>query len=751
MPKYVLIYLSCFFISLLPCNLSATETGQERELSLEAIYQQGRFQAAPAPMIHWLPDGTAYVIAEQSRDGAGTDLVLYDPESGASRMLVEAHQLIPEGRSTPLDVAGFSWSDDNSKLLIFTNTRRVWRYHTRGDYWVLNMNSGKLVQLGKGRPSSSLMFAKFSPDGGRVAYVSEHNIFVEHLNSGEIIQLTHDGGERFINGTFDWVYEEDWRCRDGFRWSPDGTQIAYWHSDTEGTGVFYMINNIDSIYSTLIPLPYPKAGTTNSSVRVGVVAAEGGTTSWFDIPGDPRNNYLIRMDYIPGTDELIIQQMNRLQNQNTLWLANATSMEVSVLLTETGDAWVEPNDHISWTTDGEFFTWMSERSGWRALYLVSRDGSQLVPVTTGEYDIVSIEHIDLHNEQVYYIASPDDFTQRYLFRSPLDGSGEATKVSPYDLKGQHSYQIAPGAKFAMHTYHNISTPPASSIVSLPDHTPLLVLEDNAGLKKRLGQHTLAEVEFFAVDIGEEVFDAWMIRPPGMVAGKQYPMIVYVYGEPAASTVQDRWGGRHDMFHQLLVQQGYIVVSIDNRGTRTPRGRDWRKCIYGQVGILATHDQAKAVRAITDMFPFVDNGRIGVWGWSGGGSMALNGLFRYPDIYKAGIAVAFVADQRLYNTVYQERYMGLPQGNPEGFRDGSPITHAAGLKGEVLLMHGTADDNVHYQNMEMLADELIRLGKTFDMMAYPMRAHGLRERDNTMYHVRKTMLRFWKQYLEPGPR
>jgi dipeptidyl-peptidase 4 len=730
-------------------EVTIAQQKSERILTLENIYHENILQTAGIPTIHWLPDESGYVVLEKNNDAIGQDLVHYEPLSGSREVIVGSEQLIPEGETDPLRVSGFTWSEDNKKLLIFTNTVRVWRLHTRGDYWVLDINSGKLKQLGKGLDHSSLMFAKFSPDGSRVAYVSNHNIYVEDLSSYTIRQITFDGGDRYINGTFDWVYEEDWGIRDGFRWSHDGKYIAYWHSDTDGTGTFYMINNIDSIYPTLIPLPYPKAGTANSAVRVGVVSSAGGDTRWFDIPGDSRDNYLIRMDFIPGSNELMIQQMNRLQNRNRVWFGNAETLEIKLILNETDEAWVDVHDNIAWLEDASAFTWTSERDGWRHLYLVSSDGKRIQPITKGEFDVISIQRIDISGGYVYFIASPDNFTQRYLFRNRLDGRGKPEKISPAIMEGQHSYQISPDASFAIHTFENTTTPPVTSLVSLPDHRQIQVFEDNSTVREVFESFGFSPKEFLKIDLEDVTLDAWMIKPPEFDPGKKYPLIFYIYGEPAGATVQDNWGGG-DLWHHYLARQGYLVISIDNRGTRTPRGRDWRKSIYGQIGILAAHDQANSAKRLFDMFPYIDSDRVGMWGWSGGGQMTLNCMFRYPDIYKAGIALAFVSHQKLYNTVYQERYMGLPDGNPEGYKYGSPITHASGLEGELFLIHGTADDNVHYQSTEMLVDELIRHGKMFDMLSYPMRGHGIRERENTTYHLRKSMSRFWKNKLPSGP-
>jgi len=647
-------------------------------------------------------------------------------------------------------VADYHWSADNSKLLIFTNTRKVWRYHTRGDYWVLDLKTRKLGQLGKGIPATTLMFAKFSPDAARVAYVSQNNIYVESLDSGKITQITADGGEFTINGTFDWVYEEELDCRDGFRWSPDGKNITYWQSDTKGVGTFYLINNIDSIYSKPIPLPYPKVGHTLSAVKIGVVSSEGGQTRWFDFPGDPRNNYLARMEFIPNSQEVMVQQLNRRQNTNTVWTANIQTMALSKILVEEDDAFLDIHDNIRWLDGEKFFTWTSERDGWLHLYKVSRDGKTAELVTEGEFDVERISHIDPASGYVYYIASPDNFTQRYLYRSSLKKRGKAERITPIDLSGQNAYQISTDSKFAIHTFQNTTTPPVYSLVSLPNHKKVRALEENQGLKAKYVALGLNAKEFIKVDIGDVVLDAWMIKPKDFDPNKKYPLIAYVYGEPAGSTVQDAWMDG-DLWHHYLARLGYVVISIDNRGTKTPRGRDWRKSIYGQIGILASYDQSNAAKQILKTYDFIDPSRVGTWGWSGGGQMTLNLMFRYPEIYSAGLALAFVSDQRLYDATYQERYMGLLEDNEKGYRDGSPITYAENLQGQLMVIHGTADDNVHYQSFEMLVDKLIKYNKQFSMMSYPMRAHGINERDNTSLHLRETMKSFWLRSLPAGGR
>jgi dipeptidyl-peptidase 4 len=353
---------------------------------------------------------------------------------------------------------------------------------------------------------------------------------------------------------------------------------------------------------------------------------------------------------------------------------------------------------------------------------------------------------------VDFLASPENPAQRYLYRVPLDGSANPSRLTPTDQPGTHGYQVSPDGKWAIHTYSTFNNPPTIDLVSLPDHKVARTFVDNAATRAKLAALKGTAGEFFRVDIGDGVLlDGWVIKPPGFDPSKKYPLLIHIYGEPAGQTVLDRWGGRNYLWHRLLAQHGYIVASVDNRGTPAPRGREWRKCIYRQIGILASRDQAAALRALEEKWPFVDRGRVGIWGWSGGGSMSLNMIFRYPELYQTAVAIAFISDQRLYDTIYQERYMGLPADNPGGYRDGSPISHAEGLRGNLLMIHGTGDDNCHYQNCERLVDRLIALNKPFSMLAYPNRSHSISEGANTSRHLYESMTRFLERNLQPGPK
>ncbi|GHT24475.1 peptidase S9 [Bacteroidia bacterium] len=729
-----LLWTACLLWSL---GVSA----QDKPLTVEKIYSGAVLQTKGVQMMKWMQDGNSYSLIEYNKEQRANEIVRYDAASNERTVLVPAAWLADDGEK--LRIQDYTWSADARKMLLFCNGQRVWRYPTRGDWQVLDMATGKRYPLGKTLPAASLMFAKFSPDGNRVAFVSRNNIYVEELATQKITQLTFDGNDEIINGTFDWMYEEEFDCRDGFRWSSDGTSIAYWQSDTKGTGVFYMLNNTDSIYSRPIPLPYPKVGTTLSAVKVGIVPAVGGQTQWIDIPGNPRDNYLPRMNYIPQSNDLTVHQFNRLQNRNTVWIVR--NGQASVLLTETDEAWVDVNDKNLWLDSNSAFTWMSERDGWRHLYRVSRDGKDVRCLTPGNFDLISVAGTDIEKGFFYFIATEENFTQRYLYRATLSGKGKVQKISPVEQRGQHSYNFSPTGKWALHSFHNALTPPVYSMVQFPSGKTARILEDNAETKKKFDALHLPAKEFIKADIGHIVLDAWIIKPKDFDPARKYPVIVDVYGEPAASTVQDSWSGG-DLWHQYLAQEGFIVMSIDNRGTNVPRGRQWRKCIYKNIGTVNTDDQAAAMRKLLSEYPFMDAARVGITGWSGGGGLTLNCMFRYPDVYKTGVAVAFISRLDLYDAAYQERYMGLPEGKDDAYRKGSPLTYAANLQGNLLIIHGTGDDNVHYQNCEMLINELVRHKKMFSMLAYPMRSHSIYEGENTSLHLRLSMEKFWKEKL-----
>jgi dipeptidyl-peptidase-4 len=721
-------------------------------LSVQRIYGTREFRTQTFGPARWLGDGSSYTTLEEAGSDGGQNLVRYDTERGGRQVLVVARQLIPQGDTVPLRVEEYSWSPDHRMLLIFTNTRPVWRLNTRGDYWVLELASGRLRKLGgPDAKTSSLMFAKFAPDGQRVAYVRENNLYVEDLASGTVTPLTTDGSRTLINGTFDWVYEEELMnyYADGWRWSPDSRSIAYWQLNADRVKDFNLINNTDSLYSTVIPVQYPKAGEANSAARVGVVSATGGPTRWIEIEGDPREHYIGRMEWAAGSREVVIQRLNRLQNTNEVMLGDTQTGKARTILAERDSAWVDLADQLTWLHGGKSFTWLSERDGWSHVYLVSRDGKSVRLVTRERFDVVKVLGADEKAGWLYYLASPDQPSQRYLYRSRLNGKGSAERLSPRGEPGTHAYDAAPNYRYALETYSSFGNPPVTRLVRLPTHQVIRTLIDNASLRARLGTLRKGTVEFFGLPAADGTrMPAYLMKPADFDSTRRYPLLFHVYGGPGSSTVNDAWGGYY-LWHLMLTQQGYLVASVDNRGTPAPLGRRWRKSVYGQLGVVETRDQAAAARALAQR-PYVDSGRVGIWGWSYGGFMSLNGLFQHPAVYRTGIAVSPVTHWSLYDNVYTERYNGLPAQNKAGYDRGSPLTYVKGLKGNLLLVHGTGDDNVHFQNSQLLINALVAANKQFTMMEYPNRTHCVCQGRNTQVHLFELLTRYLDQNLKAAP-
>ncbi len=719
-------------------------------LTIDSIFAERQFKLDPFTG-QWQADSQGFELIRKDPATGATSIAkieLVSPE--AEEVLVPSDWLRPTPTDKPLEIDAYEWSADRSKLLIFTNTRRVWRLNTRGDYWVLELASKRLYKLGGDVPEASLMFAKFSPDATKVGYVHDRNVYVQNLPDQKIVKLTSTDAPTKINGTFDWAYEEEFSIRDGFRFSPDGQQIAFWEIDASGIEQFPLVDNTSTLYPTIQYIPYPKVGTTNPAARIGVINLRSLETIWAQIPGDTRENYLPRMEWVDSS-QLAIQHLNRRQNQWKLYLVDASSGDAKSVLEEEDAAWIDVHDETIWLKDKSRFLWLSEKSGWRHIYLVSRDGQSIVPVTNGKFDVIEVRGVDEDEKLIYFYASPDNATQKYLYRVSLDGS-ELKRVTPANQSGTHRYVLSPDRKRALVTVSRFAAPPRTDVVRLSDHSVEFVVDANDALNRKVADLQLPEHEFFRVDIGQGVeLDAWSIRPPNFDPKKKYPLIVFVYGEPAGQTVLDQWGGDRMLWHHTLAQQGYVVMSFDNRGTPSPRGREWRKSVYRQIGILASADQAAAVKSVLASRPYLDASRIGIWGWSGGGSMTLNMLFRYPDIYATGVSVAPVPNQLYYDTIYQERYMSLPTDNGEGYRLGSPITFAHQLKGDLLLIHGTGDDNCHYQTSELLINELIKHNKQFSMFAYPNRTHAIREGENTSRHLYQMITSHFLRTLPRGPR
>ena len=697
--------------------------------------------------LNWMADGTGYY------EFKSVGIVKVDVKTEAETTVVPKESLTPAGSNMPLKVQSFNYSTDKAKILLFANTQKVWRYNTRGEYWVLNTATNKLAQLGKGLAPQSLMFAKFSPDSKYVAYVSESNIFSEDVVTGQIKKLTQDGTRKLINGTFDWVYEEEFNCRDGFRWSPDSKQIAYWQIDARKIRDYYMINTTDSVYSRIIPVEYPKVGESPSPAYINVVNLSGGQIRRMNIVGDPQQHYITRMEW-SGQNELIVQQLDRKQQESKLIYCKVSDGSTATFWAENDDAWVDLNTDNplgwNWINGGKEFLWISEKDGWRHIYKISRDGKTVTLLTKGNYDIGTLKAIDELNNYIYFTASPTNATQLYLYRVRINlGKDEPELVSSNKQKGTHDYDIGPNAKYALHSFSNYNTFPVDEWVTLPDNKPLSAAKSIANNIKTDPKKNIEYVQITTAD--NVVLDAWINKPANFDPNKKYPVVFYVYGEPAAATVGDQYGTHSNFLYRGdMSADGYVQVAVDNRGTPSLKGAKWRKSIYRKIGTLNIADMAAGAKKILER-PYMDKSRVAVWGWSGGGSSTLNLMFNYPEIFKTGVAIAAVGNQLNYDNIYQERYMGLPQENMEDFVKGSPINNVKGLQGKLLYIHGTGDDNVHYDNAEMLLNELIKNNKQFEFMAYPNRTHSISEGAGTREHLSTLYTNFIRKNCEPGAR
>lgn len=807
-------------------------------LSMENIYSLGQF-SEKGVTVTWAPTGGAFIKRAPSQDVAGGQDIVLEKPNGERSVLVSASELIPkkesdESAQRPVAVDSFVLSNDSSLVLIYSNSKRVWRMNTRGDYWILDRNNRILRKLGGNFAlPSSLQFAKISPDGSRVAYVFQNNIYSEEIVSGKVVQLTFDGDSNVINGTFDWVYEEEFDCRDGFRWSPDGRKIAFWRSDSSREPQFVMLDDVDlstvtgatrietsqingdfqtpaekqepldknedscdsvsfveerlKAYPKLVTFKYPRVGCNNAEVSIGIVTLPELGSDIFDVRAatkfvdfkDEEEYYLPGMEWYKGQGGLVVQKTPRSQRVCDTYSIDPETAVPTLLFSETDPdgAWqtVYPIYPLG---DGDRFLRVSERDGWRRYYLTSfSDLSQSIPVTIANADAIDFVSWDYDSEGsvtgVYYYASPENGTRRFLYRSSFTGESARVVITNDEAEtdevdyGFETWNISADSNWAICHRSAFGIPNRIDLVELENAAAKIVknLENNALLREKLKAENFGKSELFKVEIdskydfeakndGESVkvsLDGWIMYPRDWDpnSSKQYPMLVYVYGEPASQTVVDSWGGSTYMYHRAIAERGCIVVSFDGRGTPSPKGRAWRKSVYQKFGAVGRNDQAAALRAFLNSFPFpekIDRTRVGVWGWSGGGTSTLNLLFNYPELYSCGIAIAPVPDYRNYDTIYQERYSGLLSETPESYSLGSPIGFADKLQGKLLLIHGSGDDNCHFQTTERLINKLISSGKDFEMFVYPFRSHGIFEGSGTTLHLRNKTMNFWERNL-----
>ncbi len=556
-----------------------------------------------------------------------------------------------------------------------------------------------------------------SPDGTRVLEFQERNLLVRDLVSGQRIQLTKHSAEQDID------YHNP-------VWSPDGNRVVFVESDATHVRQRPVLVPDDPSYPGIQNHRFARVGGEIEKLRVGVVDSDGQNMQWLPIEQPEEGFYLGQVDWAGNSEEVLVEKLSRFRDKRDFLLA-AIGGNVKPIFHESNDAWAESsqgkNSGLTWIRGGQAFVVVSEKDGWRHAFLWSREGKELALLTPGEYDIIDREAIDEDGGWYYFYASPDNGTQKHLYRVPLDGTGKLERITPADQPGTHNYDFSPDAKWAFHTFSTLDSPPMVELVELSGHRVVRTLEDNSELREKMQGVISCSTDFVQLDIGYGVsMDAWMIRPKDFDPSKKYPVFIYVYGEPHAQTVLNEWGAAQIDFHRVVADLGYLVVSIDNRGTPAPKGAAWRRAIFGSLGPLSTEEQEAGLKQLGRMHPYVDLSRVGIWGWSGGGSNTLNAMFRKPDSYHVGIAVVPKPQPHLYNAWFQEIFMRTREVNPDGYERAAAINYADGLKGKLLIITGSGETNTHIQIIEGLVDRLIELGKPFDYMVYPNRDHGLRE-------------------------
>ena len=712
----------------------------DAETRLKSIYDKREF--VPASFSgKWLRDSSGYLVLEKPKESSEPELVQYDVTSGKRSTLFGGDRLVVPSTSDRLVIQEFVQSPVASQFLLQA------RVNTSGKtgYWLFDVKSGNLKTIAAEITRLSWENT-FSPKGDRLLFGRGPNLYVFGLANDRTTPLTTIEG----NG----VLENDLRAN----WSPDGLKIVYVQSDSSKVRQRPVVHPTDPTYPEVSRQRYARVGTPIPTLRVGVVDREGGDTRWVNLPSDPGTFYLNDASWAGNSEELLIEVLSRSRDARQFLLINTGTGAIIKAYEESDPAWVDAsysaNSGVEWIQDGKALVVISERDGWRHAYVISRDGKQQTLLTKHASDIIARGPVDASGGWLYFLASPEIATQRYLYRVRLDGTGDAERVTPKDQPGTHRYEFSPDRRWAFHTRSTFDSPPVIDLVELPEHRSVRVLEDNAECLRRVSPLITQPTEFLKLDIGDGVvMDAWMIKPRDFDSTKKYPVFVFVYGEPHGQTVLDDWTGgqNHSMFHRMIADFGYLVVSIDGRGTPAPKGAAWRRAVFGSLGPLSTEEQAAGVKELGRTRSFVDLSRVGIWGWSGGGSNTLNAMFRKPDVYHVGIAVAPKPQPELYNAWFQEIFMRTREENPEGYRTAAAINYAEGLRGDLLIVHGTGETNTHLQITEGLVDRLIELGKRFDYMAYPNRDHGLREGKGTAVHLRLLMTRYLIEHLPPGPR
>lgn len=697
----------------------------KKEIQLEDIWLYYRFVPAFPQAFNWMQDDRYYTVLDDN------EIIQYETKNKQPvKTLVDANELKDPATGEAIKVASYTFSPDESKILLKTSVESIYRRSSKAVCFVYDMGSKKLTQLHAGEKVS---LPTFSPDNQHVGYTHMNDLYYHSLDGDKRTRITDDGKWNFImNGHTDWVYEEEFAFVQGFYWSPDSRKIAYYRFDESHVREFAM-----PMYGQLYPDPYsfkyPKAGEDNAYVDLYIYHTDAGKKVKVDI-GDEKDQYIPRVKWTKDADKFAVMRMNRLQNQLDVLLVEAGTGNSKVILTEKEEAYIDEVTDEKWIflDNGNEFLWQSEADGHNHVYLYGMDGQQVRQITKGDWDVTGVNAVNNADGILYYSSTEISPLERHLYSITLEGKKkkQLTKEA-----GWHNASFSSSNSYYMDTYSTLDQPGGAGLYDVKGKE-IETLEDNARLEKTMANYVISEPEFFNFKTSENVeLNGWMIKPDNFDPAKKYPVLMYVYGGPGSQTVKNQFGGFNYIWHQMLAQEGYIVVSVDGRGTGA-RGEEFKKVTYGELGKYETIDQIETAKYLGGL-NYVDADRIGIWGWSYGGYMTSLALVKGGGVFKMGIAVAPVTSWRYYDTIYTERYLKTPQLNPSGYDDNSPIQFAKDLQGNYLLVHGTADDNVHFQNSMEWVDALVKANKQFDMAFYPNKNHGIYG-GVTRFHLYKKM-------------
>ncbi len=725
------------FLILLTALLNPLWSQTSSKLSIENIFKGNLLQLKHLNNPKWLPGQNAFVFLKRDKSSKVTSLFIRRVADGREEVWIDGKALIDPANNKPIHFMDYRIAPSGTKILFKTDAKRVWRHYDDARYFVFDLRTQTMRPVYDG--PERIRHAKFSPDESQIAYVRGNNLYIKDLTSGKVTQITKDGSDVYLNGLSDWVYEEEFGQADGWRWSPDGRQIAFYHFDQSPIKTFSWIE-YDDLDVHVKTVPYPKAGDPNSIVTIGVYHLDSGKTTWMNL-GPETDQYIPRIRWTKHAHILMIERMNRLQNTLDVLLANTESGDSRVLYTETDPAWISITDNVFFLNDKTHMIRTSEASGFNHIWEYDLDSGQKRQITSGNWEVETVYGIDEVNDYIYFQANKGNMEERRLFRIKRDGTGlEQISREP----GSHSAQFAPDFSAFIHTYSNVHTPPQTVLCSADGQLIRSLIQNSADSLKPFH---LAYPEFtsFTTSDGVEI-KAMITKPVDFDPTKKYPVLIYGYSGPASQLVLNRWGRTSSkLWYTLLTQKGYIIFTLDQRGTGG-RGKAFKNLAYGDIGKYMLKDHIEGVQYLRSL-PYVDGSRIGIWGWSGGGYLTLMAMTKGAAYFKAGVAVAPVSDFRLYDNIWTERYMGLPQTNPAGYDSTSALTYTNRYKGGLLVIHGTSDDNVHMQNTMQFIEKLELAGKPFNLMIYPGRNHSmLGQSGSVYYHLYKTMTNFILQNL-----